>query len=142
MSVKWVFEDVYGTGPAPHAYTWTVNPNDGGSPTIEKNMNILMNVGPNRKSLVQEGQSSVPMIEFAGVIITQEQYEAMEMWFDRRILIKLTDDLGRQFFGIFSKWAPKRVRKAGNFWYHTYDASFHIMEYINASGQVVYGRTI
>jgi hypothetical protein len=140
MGVKWVFEDYWQTGPTPYSYTWEVNPNAGGSPVVQKNMTLLQNVGPNRMNIVQEGQNQVPVLDFSGVILTQAQYEAMEAWYDRRVLIKLTDDLGRHFYGVFSKFAPKRERRAHNFWYHTYDAEFHVTAYVNASGNRVYGR--
>lgn len=142
MSVKWTFEDVWQTGPEPYTYTWEINPNAGGSPSIDKNMTILQNTGPNRMNLVQEGQSTVPMVEFSGVILTQSHMEALELWYDRRVLLKMTDDLGRDFYGVFSKFTPKREYHASNPWYHSYDASFHVTAYYNASGQRVYGRVL
>ena len=105
-------------------------------------MNILQNLGPNRMNLVQEGSSSVPTMAFSGSILTQAHYEALELWFDRRILIKLTDDLGRIFFGVFSAFTPTRTRRAFNFWYHTYTAEFTVTAYYNASGDRVYGRVL
>lgn len=139
---KWVFADHWQTGPTPYSYTWEVNPNDGGSPQVQKNMTILQSSGPNRMNLVMEGNSTVPTIAFSGVILTQAHYQAMELWFDRRVLIRLLDDLNRTFYGVFSKWTPKRSRRALNPWYHTYDAEFHVTAYINASGQRVYGRIL
>lgn len=142
MATKWVFTDYFQKGPTPYAYTWEVNPNDGGSPEIAKNMTILQNVGPNRINLVMEGQSSVPTLSFSGVILTQTHYETLELWFDRRVMIRLTDDLGRNFYGVFSKFSPKRSRRASNVWYHTYDAEFTVTAYVNASGRRVYGRVM
>lgn len=123
-------------------YTFDINPNDGGSPEASKNMTMLQNTGPNRMNLVQEGNSVVPTLTFAGVILAQEQYENLEYWFDRRVLIEMRDDLGRTFYGVFSKFSPKRVRRPYNPWYHTYDAEFAVTAYINASGQRVYGRML
>lgn len=141
MTVKWVFTDYWETGPTPFTYVWEINPNDGGSPVVQKTMAIMQNSGPNRVNIIMEGPSQAPLVDFSGVILEQSQYETMELWYNRRVLIKLTDDLNRQFFGIFSKWTPKRVRRASNQWYHTYDAEFTASAYINASGQQVYGRT-
>lgn len=123
-------------------YTFEVNPNEGGSPEIGKQMTMLQNTGPNRMNIVQEGQTSVPILTFSGVILTQEQYENLEYWFDRRVLIEMVDDLGRTFYGIFSKFSPKRERRPYNPWYHQYSAEFHVTAYINASGQRVYGRML
>ena len=121
-------------------YVMEINPNDGGSLVVTKNINIVQNTGPNRVNILQEGQSQAPLLDFSGVILTQAQFEAMEQWYDRRTLIKLTDDLGREYYGVFSKWAPKRTRRASNFWYHTYDAEFTVNAYRNSSGAWVYGR--
>lgn len=121
-------------------YVMEINPNDGGAITIQKNILMSQTVGPNRVNILQEGTSQAPVITFSGVILTQEQLEAMERWFDRRVFIRMTDDLGRQYFGVFSKWSPRRQRRASNFWYHSYDAEFTISGYMNASGQWVYGR--
>lgn len=140
MTVKWTFTDYWQVGPPPYTYTWEINPNEGGSPEITKNISVFENVGPNRLGLLMEGQSSIPILNFSGVILTQSHYEALEHWFDHRILIKLDDDLERSFYGVFSKLSPKRSRRASNPWYHTYDATFHASGYRNASGTTVYGR--
>ncbi len=121
-------------------YVWEINPNDGGSPAITKNLTISNSVGPNRVGIVQEGQSSPPVLSFGGVILTQEHYETLETWFDRRIFIKLTDDLGREFYGVFTRFTPRRVRRPSRPWYHTYEAEFTAQAYKNASGDWVYGR--
>lgn len=136
MSVKWVFEDFWNGG----TYTFEINPNEGGSPSVTKNIHAAQNTGPNRTGILQEGTSQISSIAFSGVVITQTQYEAMETWFDKRVLIKLTDDLGRTFYGVFSKWNPKRQRRASHQWYHTYDAEFQVVAYTNASGTRTFGR--
>jgi hypothetical protein len=121
-------------------YVMAINPNDGGAISVQKNIMMSQTVGPNRVNILQEGTSQAPLLTFSGVILTQDQLEAMERWYDRRVFIKLTDDLGRQYFGVFSKWAPKRIRRASNFWFHTYEAEFTVSGYKNASGLWVYGR--
>lgn len=140
MTVRWQFVDVFEKGPSPYSYTWEINPNDGGSPNITKNFTQNVNVGPNHVGIIMEGQFSGPTLSFSGVILTQSHYEALETWFDRRVTLDLFDDLGRQFRGVFSSFAPKRTRRAYNPWYHTYDAQFLVAGYKSASGSVVYGR--
>jgi hypothetical protein len=128
--------------PIGDAYEFEINPNDGGTPSIQKNLAIATNVGPNRVNIVQEGQSQAPTIDFSGVILDQQQLESLESWFDRRAFMKVTDDLGREYYGVFSKFTPKRVRRASNPWYHTYDAEFTASAYKNASGDWIYGRIV
>jgi hypothetical protein len=146
--VKWIFTDYWQTGPTPYTYTMEVNPNTGGALQYSKTVNIAMTSGPSRVGIAQEGgnssgsgsSNSVAVLSFSGVILTQTQLEAMEHWFDKRILMQITDDLGRQYFGVFSQFNPQRQRKASNFWYHTYDAQMTVVAYKNASGAWVYGR--
>lgn len=142
MVTRWVFRDLYQKGLAPYSYTVHINPNEGGSPTVTKNMTILSNTGPNRAAIAQEGQSSMPEISFSGVILEKAHYEALEYWYSKRILIEITDDLGRVFRGIFSRWEPNRQRRAFNPWYHTFSAGMTVTSYRNASGQVRYGKFI
>lgn len=137
---RWTFRDVYKKGPAPYVYKWEINPNDGGSPTIQKNIAISSNTGPNRVSLVQEGQNDVAHIAFSGIILTQSHYETLEIWFRKRVLIKVVDDLGRIFYGVFSQWTPQRSRRASNPWYHAFTAEFTLTAYYNANGEGIYGR--
>lgn len=136
--VRWKFTDLYGA--TPNVYTFEINPNEGGSPSVQKNMNIVYNAGPNRGGIIQEGQSTVPILSFSGLILTQTHYEALEMWFDKRVLLELDDDLGRKFRGVFSAFEPTRVRKPFNPWYHTFTGQFTCYGYKNASGQIRYGR--
>jgi len=140
MVVRWSMQDYWAATPV--TYQMEINPNDGGSPEITKQMAILQSSGPNRMNLVQEGNSTTPTINFSGVILEQGHYENLEYWFDKRVLIKLVDDLNRTFYGVFSKFAPKRIRRPNNPWYHTYDAEFTVTAYVNASGQRVYGRIL
>lgn len=138
--VRWTFRDVWGTGGTEQVYTFEINPNEGGSPTIQKNIAVATNVGPNRGAILQEGQNTAPVLNFSGVLITQTHYEALETWFDKKILLELKDDLGRTFRGVFSSFEPTRVRKPYNPWYHSYTAQFTVFGYKNASGQIRYGR--
>ena len=137
--VRWTFTELSGKAEPP-TYTFHINPNEGGSPTIDKAFAVNTNAGPNRGVIVQEGQSGVPTLSFSGVILTQAHFEALEEWFDRRILLLMTDDLGRQFKGIFSTWQPERSRRAFNPWYHTFSATLTVVGYKTASGQVRFGK--
>lgn len=124
------------------AYQFEINPNDNGAVSIQKSIMMNQTTGPNRVNILQEGQNQAPLLDFSGVILTQTQLEAMETWYDRRVFIKITDDLGREYYGVFSKFTPKRIRRASNFWYHNYDAEFTLSAYRTASGNWLYGRVM
>lgn len=140
MTVRWKFDDVWHKGPTPYSWTVDINPNEGGSPTVTKTLTVSQNQGPRRGIILQEGHQSVPVLSFSGVMLTQQHYETFELWYSKRILLDLTDDLGRKFRGILNSFAPTRTRRAFNPWFHTYTAEFQATAYTNASGQVIYGR--
>lgn len=137
---RWKFTDVHQTGPSPYTWTFNISPSEGGSPNVEKGYNVTNYVGPRRQSVIQEGQMSNVSLEFSGTILTKSHYETFEIWFRKRVLIELVDDLGRTFRGGFASFRPQRVYKPNNFWYHKYTATFQVIAYRNASGITVYGR--
>lgn len=140
MTVRWTFTDVHHSGPPPYTYQFDINPNEGGSPGLEKPVTTSQSTGPGGPTIVQEGGLSQITIGFKGVILTQTHYEALEDWFMRRVLLELDDDLGRKFRGVFTKWAPARERRTFNPWFHTYEADFLVMAYKSASNKLIYGR--
>lgn len=147
MVVKWVFEDVYQSCSAPYEYTFPINPNTGGTPTITKTINTISSgAGSNKGIILQEGQSGVAEMSFSGVILTQGHLEALERWFDKRALLEIRDDLGRRFRGVFSTFDPSREYRSRNPWYHTFSAKFIVSGYRTApslehpEGEDRYGR--
>ena len=140
--VKWTFTDIFQRGLPPYQYVFGINPNDGGSPTMIKNYNFTHSAGPRRGSIIQEGASEAPTMDFSGIILDKAQYYAMETWFQKRLMLDLTDDLGRTFRGTFSAWTPHRVRKSQNVWYHTWEATFTIYAWADDTGTPIYGRFV
>lgn len=138
--IRWSFTDVYQVGPTPYTYTWEINPNDGGAIAWQKNFFNAPVSGPNVMPIIQEGGLGTATLSFSGIILTRSHYEVMEFWYSKRILILLKDDLNREYLGVFSTWTPKRERHSSNFWFHSYDAQFTVMEYINSAGLRLYGR--
>jgi len=139
MVVRWQLRDVWETGPTPYVYTLDVNPDEGGSPKVTKQMAVQSNTGPGRAPILQEGQTDPPTLSFSGAILTQGHYEALEYWHDRRVMLELTDDLNRVFRGVLTSFSPERTRRAFNVWFHRYSAEFSVFSYVNASGIPVYG---
>lgn len=137
--VKWQFFDLYQKGPSPWDYVFEINPNEGGALIMEKTVTQHSNTGPNRMTVLQEGQNSASTITFSGVILDQDHFEAMEYWFQKRVMLEIRDDLGRRYRGILSGWVPQRPRRTYNFWYHTYSATFTVSAARNANGQNIYG---
>lgn len=136
MVVRWNFTDVW----TQETWTFPVNPNEGGTPNIEKDITVQTNTGPHRGGIIQEGRTQVPTIQFSGVILTQEHLEMLEEWYMKRALLELEDDLGRTFRGVFQQFSPSRIRRPYRPWYHEYQASFLVWGYRNAGGVVIFGN--
>jgi hypothetical protein len=103
----------------------SLNPNEGASPTYAKTLTKETTTAPGRQGSVLIYEGADPPIEFSfsGAILTQEQYEFLEIAWNKRHLLMLTDDLGRVFTLYLVTSNPKRVRSATYPWRHTYDAS-------------------
>lgn len=140
--VRWTFTDVHQKGEAPYSYTFHINPNEASSGIMEKTIQASANAGPRRGVILQEGRMSAPTLQFNGIVLEQDHLEKLELWYAKRILIDLDDDLSRRFRGIFATFQPERPYRARNFWYHTFSASFQASAYRNASNQVIYGRFV
>jgi hypothetical protein len=140
--VRWKFIDVFQKGPAPYEWTFTINPDAGGTPVAQKNISISNATGPRVFGIVMEGGWGVPVMTFSGSILEQAHLEAYEAWYEQRILIELHDDLGRIMRGIFSKFTPTRVRRATRPFYHTFEAEFTVLGYRDASGNDRYVRLV
>lgn len=125
MVVRWTFED-------PNTLeSWTVpiNPNEGGSPGLQRNIQYQSTCAPDGKVVTFEGRDLPQTLEFSGVILTQEHLDLFVTWFEKRYQLSLTDDLGRQYMIVFDTFTPKRERAHSYPWKHSYTASATIVDW-------------
>lgn len=119
--IGWRFED-----PTENTVeTMSINPNDGASPSYSKSLTKEQSTAPGAlgRVLIYEGADHPSEFTFSGVILTQQQYEFLQRAWQKRHLVRLTDDLGRQFVIYLESFTPKRVRSATHPWRHTYEAN-------------------
>jgi hypothetical protein len=138
MTSRWTFKDL-STG---QVYQFVINPNEGGSLSVEKEVSRVSAIGPNRISTLSEGRSTPGVLEFSGVILSQAHYESFEVWAWKKTLLELTDDLGRVFQGVVSAFSPQRQRRGSNPWFHTYSARFTPVSAMSASGEMLFGKRV
>lgn len=124
MVVKWEFFDSV----VSETYTFEVNPNAGGAPKYEKNIQYTATTAPDGKTLIMEGANKPLDLEWSGTIITETQYNAYVTWFQKKRQIQLTDDLLRQFMIYIVSFTPTRVRSS-NFWKHTYTVTATVLDW-------------
>lgn len=123
--IAWRFEDqVEGT-----VEYMSLNPNEGASPTYQKNLTKETTTAPGATGqvLIYEGADQARDFAMSGVILTEDQYNFLYNAWDKRHPVQLTDDLGRIFVIYFESFTPHRVRSGTNPWRHTYEASAVIL---------------
>lgn len=121
--VKWSFYDGTTT------YTFEINPSDGGSPSRKKSITYKSTAAPDGKTLIFEGRDQPITVSFSGTLLTQAQYDAFETWFDKRQQVRITDDLGRQYWIYIESFDPKRVRARSHPWKHTYSIEATVLDW-------------
>lgn len=124
MSVKWTFVDSVTS----ETYTHEINPLSGAAPHYQKNITYASCTAPGGKTLIMEGVDKPIELNWSGTIITQEQYDAYVLWFQKRRQIQVTDDLGRTFMVYITGFSPTRV-KSSNFWKHTYELTATVLDW-------------
>lgn len=123
--VKWVFDDLTDSS----TYTFAINPNAGGSPQYKKTINTQSTAAPDGKTLIFEGRDAPQTLSFSGVILDEDQYDAMVTWFNKRHQIKITDDLNREFMVYITDFKPRRIRAVQHPWKHEYEVDYIILDW-------------
>lgn len=124
--VRWTFFDAVTSS----TYTFAINPREGGAPERNKQLVYQNTAAPDGKTLILEGRDEVQKLEFSGVILEQAEYDAFNTWYEKRHQVKVTDDLGRQFWVYLTSFKPKRERAASHPWKHTYTVSATILSWV------------
>ncbi len=106
-----------------------VNPNAGGSLSLEKNISTHTTVAPGGSLIIFEGNEPVQEITFSGIIRTEQQYTDLVTTFQKYHQVELTDDLGRTFMIFIEKFEPKRAYKRAAPWRHTYTVTATIVDW-------------
>lgn len=129
MKVAWNFFD-----PATLVtYTFTVNPNEGGTPTYKKNLTSTPTAAPGGVTLRFEGADEPLMFSWSGFVLTKEQLDAYIEWFNKRRQIRLTDDLGRVHYIYITKFTPKRERAFHSPWKFSYTCEAVALDWVTSS---------
>lgn len=119
--IPWVFEDLVDNT----VEFMALNPNEGASPTFLKTLNKVQTT--TGRTLIQEGQDQPQAFRFSGAILTEAHYMFLLRAWEKRHLVRLTDDLGRTFTIYMETFEPSRIRSATYPWRHTYQASAMIV---------------
>lgn len=122
--VAWTLYD-YDTA---ESYDLAINPASGGSPSYAKSFTVTNTTAPGGKALIFEGQDEVPQISVSGVLLTEDLYNKFVTWWNKRNLLRITDDLGRNFDIYITSFRPERVRSVTHPWRHNYTLDYIVVE--------------
>lgn len=89
---RWNFQD----NVISQNYNFDVNPNRGGTPSFQKNLSY--SATPAGSSIVFEGRDKPRTFTVSGTLREESQLIALQTWFDKEYQVKITDDLGREFW--------------------------------------------
>lgn len=120
----WIFEDLVTS----ETYDLVVNPNEGGTPEYRKNITSQTTAAPDGRVVLFEGRDEPKRMTVSGTILTEDLYNQFVTWFNKRNIIKITDDLGREFECYIESFNPQRVRSVSHPWRHTYSMEIIIIE--------------
>jgi hypothetical protein len=109
-------------------YELDINPSDGGSPSYNKTLTTSNTTAPGGKVLIFEGADEVQQISVTGTLLTEALYDKFIEWWDKRTILRLTDDLARVYDIYITSFDPQRVRSVTHPWRHTYTLNYVIIE--------------
>lgn len=117
--VRWTFYDPT----VDETYQVEVNPKDGFTPGIERTFTKKPTSAPTEgRVIIFEGGRKPQDVEWTGTILTEAYLDALTDWAGRNHQIRVSDDLGRQFWILFESFVPKRAATRNYPWRHTYTA--------------------
>lgn len=99
-------------------YELEVNPNEGGTPGRNRRYTYKATAGG--RTLVYQAEEEPKKYSISGAILTEAQLDSFNDWFDKERQIRITDDLGRQFWVVFESFQPRRQKTVTAPWRHTY----------------------
>jgi hypothetical protein len=124
--IPWHFRDLT-TDPV-EEYLWEVNPKEFGF-GFTKKIGYEATAAPDGRTLLYEGRDEPQKVSFSGTVLSQDQYDKMVYWFNKRHQIEIEDDLGRTFSIYITSFQPRRQRARHYPWKHTYECEAYILDW-------------
>jgi hypothetical protein len=111
MTIRWTLNDGVTT------YQFHVNPSEMGSLGNRASIETLGNT----RVRAREAKQAAYEWSFAGKIYSQAQYDALELWSEKKQVLTLTDHLSRPWQVVILAFMPKDVRRPGTIDRWTYE---------------------
>lgn len=125
MVVKWKFDDPVTL----EQYTFEISPNEHEAPTRRKKMAVEETSAPDGRTILFEGRREVAKTTWSGVLLSQEQFDEFDVWFEKPYQIKVTDDRGVEYWVYLESWEPTRQRARHYPWKHQYRMTAYVLDW-------------
>lgn len=117
------------TGASPEIYYFEANPKqDGGSLGTTKSPYYAVTAGPSGATVLHEAVDDPIRLQYSGVLVTENQYNALLTWFDKEDPVTLTDDLGRSFLVYLDALDYTRAPKRHYPFRHEFSFTAYVLE--------------
>lgn len=125
VRVPWKFDDPVTL----EQYSFEVNPNEHQQPQRRKKIVTEDTCAPDGRTILFEGRREVKKTTWSGIILTQEQFDEFDTWFEKPYQVKLTDDRGQEYWVYLESWEPTRQRAQHYPWKHQYSMTAYILDW-------------
>lgn len=129
--------------------TFPMNPREGSLPSFEAAITQQATVGTDGMVLLFEGREQAQMLPFSGWVLTNQHYQFLVDWFKLKRQVRVTDDLGNQFWLYLTRFQPQRKRSINFDWLIEYEAEAMILDWSTPDdhqggiyGVDMYGQTV
>lgn len=118
--VSWKFYDGATT------YNLPVNPNAASTPKRKRTLTYQATAAGNQ--IKYEGRSSPNIINFSGDILNEAQFRSFQVWTRKRKQVRITDDLGQNFWVYFKSFSPSRQKAQEYNWMMSYSVEAFVLD--------------
>lgn len=125
-TTRWRFDDPTNLD----TYVFEVNPSEAGGTQLRKSLQYQNTAAPGGKVLAFEGRDETQQLEFKGTILTEDQFDAMVLWFNKRHQITVTDDIGNSKTIYITGFEATRQRALHHPWKHSYTCRYTILDWL------------
>lgn len=125
MVVRWNFYDPI----LDESFEFPLNPNDGGLPSFEKNIQGEMTTATDGRKILFEGTSKASEISFSGSLLEKSDFDWFISWYNKKYQVLLTDDLDNETWVYLVSFIPKRKRSFQHDWAISYEARVSIVDW-------------
>jgi hypothetical protein len=116
--IAWTFTD----GIAPETYQVPINPNQGGSPQLQKTLTTT--TSSNGTEIVFEGRDRPRTFSIRGVILEESHLTAFENWYNKNYQVQVTDDLSRTYWIYITRFTAERAPSRNHNFRHKFTMEY------------------